>query len=47
MEGCDVACVYPNNGLVVPSVVGGPKENRYVLPAHAIRYPRMRIARGR
>ena len=29
----DVVCVDPDNGLVVPSAKGKPKENKYVLPA--------------
>ena len=32
MAGADVVCVDPDNGLVVPSAAGRPKENKYVLP---------------
>ena len=31
LAGRDVVCVDPDNGLVVPSAAGGPKENKYVL----------------
>ena len=29
--GKDIICVDPDNGLIVPSAVGKPKENKYVL----------------
>ena len=32
MAGMDVVCVDPDNGLIVPSAAGRPKENKYVLP---------------
>ena len=32
MAANDIVCVDPDNGLVVPSAKGGPKENKYVLP---------------
>ncbi|MBR3225471.1 MAG: hypothetical protein IKF78_09125 [Atopobiaceae bacterium] len=38
MAGCDVVCVDPDNGLVVPSAAGGPKENKYVLPSELASY---------
>jgi len=31
LAGEDVVCVDPDNGLIVPSAVGRPKENKYVL----------------
>ena len=31
MAGVDVVCVDPDNGLIVPSAAGKPKENKYVL----------------
>ena len=31
LEGNDIVCVDPDNGLIVPSAVGKPKENKYVL----------------
>lgn len=31
MAGNDIVCVDPDNGLIVPSAVGRPKENKYVL----------------
>ena len=31
LVGNDIACVDPDNGLIVPSAVGKPKENKYVL----------------
>ena len=31
MAGNDIICVDPDNGLIVPSAVGKPKENKYVL----------------
>ncbi len=38
MSGCDVVCVDPDNGLVVPSAAGGPKESKYVLPSELAGY---------
>ena len=38
MAGSDVVCVDPDNGLVVPSAAGGPKENKYVLPNELASY---------
>ena len=38
MDGNDIVCVDPDNGLVVPSVKGRPKENKYVLPEELARY---------
>lgn len=32
LQGTDIVCVDPDNGLIVPSAVGRPKENKYVLP---------------
>ena len=38
MAGKDIVCVDPDNGLVVPSAKGKPKENKYVLPSELARY---------
>lgn len=38
MAGKDIVCVDPDNGLVVPSAKGGPKENKYVLPEELASY---------
>jgi hypothetical protein len=38
LAGKDIVCVDPDNGLVVPSAKGGPKENKYVLPEELARY---------
>lgn len=38
LAGEDVVCVDPDNGLVVPSAMGGPKENKYVLPEELAGY---------
>ena len=38
MAGNDIVCVDPDNGLVVPSAKGGPKENKYVLPEEIVSY---------
>lgn len=38
MAGLDVVCVDPDNGLVVPSAAGRPKENKYVLPEELAGY---------
>ena len=31
LAGNDIVCVDPDNGLIVPSAIGKPKENKYVL----------------
>ena len=38
MAGNDIVCVDPDNGLVVPSAMGRPKENKYVLPEELASY---------
>lgn len=38
LSGRDVVLVDPDNGLVVPSAAGMPKENKYVLPEEFARY---------
>ena len=38
MAGKDIVCVDPDNGLVVPSALGRPKENKYVLPEELVAY---------
>ncbi|WP_165056161.1 MULTISPECIES: hypothetical protein [unclassified Adlercreutzia] len=38
MAGKDVVFVDPDNGLVVPSAMGRPKENKYVLPSELASY---------
>ena len=38
MADKDVVCVDPDNGLVVPSAKGRPKENKYVLPEELASY---------
>jgi len=38
MAESDIVCVDPDNGLVVPSTLGRPKENKYVLPSELARY---------
>lgn len=38
MAGRDIVCVDPDNGLVVPSAKGRPKENKYVLPEELAGY---------
>ena len=38
MAGSDIVCVDPDNGLVVPSSAGRPKENKYVLPQELAGY---------
>ena len=38
IAGKDIVCVDPDNGLVVPSAVGRPKENKYVLPEELAAY---------
>lgn len=38
MAGNDIVCVDPDNGLVVASAVGKPKENKYVLPEELASY---------
>ena len=32
LDGNDIICVDPDNGLIVPSALGRPRENKYVLP---------------
>jgi hypothetical protein len=38
MVGKDIVCVDPDNGLIVPSAMGRPKENKYVLPSELASY---------
>ncbi len=38
MAGNDIVCVDPDNGMVVPSAMGRPKENKYVLPEELAGY---------
>ncbi len=38
LAGKDIVCVDPDNGLVVSSALGRPKENKYVLPEELARY---------
>ena len=38
LAGKDIVCVDPDNGLVVPSALGKPKENKYVLPEEHASY---------
>ncbi len=38
LTGKDIVCVDPDNGLVVPSAKGRPKENKYVLPDELASY---------
>ena len=38
LAGKDIVCVDPDNGLVVPSAKGKPKENKYVLPEELASY---------
>ena len=38
MAGKDIVFVDPDNGLVVPSAKGKPKENKYVLPEELVNY---------
>lgn len=38
MVGKDIVCVDPDNGLIVPSAKGRPKENKYVLPEELASY---------
>ncbi|MBQ9057958.1 MAG: hypothetical protein IJ125_02110 [Atopobiaceae bacterium] len=38
MSGIDLVCVDPDNGLVVPSALSRPKENKYVLPEELAAY---------
>ena len=38
MAGNDIVCVDPDNGLVVRSAIGRPKENKYVLPEELASY---------
>ncbi|MBP5167514.1 MAG: hypothetical protein ILP09_09685, partial [Oscillospiraceae bacterium] len=32
LKGVDVVFADPDNGLIVPSAAGKPKENKYVMP---------------
>ncbi|MBQ9002107.1 MAG: hypothetical protein IJ087_09670 [Eggerthellaceae bacterium] len=38
LDGKDIICVDPDNGLVVPSAMGGPRENKYALAEEIARY---------
>lgn len=38
LAGRDVVCVDPDNGLIVPSAAGRPKENKYVLSSELASY---------
>ena len=38
LAGNDVICADPDNGLVVPSAAGGPRENKYILPSEVAAY---------
>ena len=38
MAGKDIVCVDPDNGLVMPSALERPKENKYVLPCELASY---------
>lgn len=38
LDGCDIVFADPDNGLVVPSAAGRPKENKYVLPEELADY---------
>ena len=38
MAGKDVVCLDPDNGLIVPSAAGRPKENKYVLRDELVDY---------
>jgi len=38
LAGKDIVCVDPDNGLIVPSAVGRPKENKYVLRSELASY---------
>jgi hypothetical protein len=40
LRGCDVIFVDPDNGLIVPSAVGTPKSNKFVLPQELVEYYR-------
>lgn len=40
LSGLDVVFVDPDNGLVVPSAEGRPKENKYVMPDELLDYYR-------
>ena len=41
LSGSDVVFVDPDNGLVVPSAEGKPKENKYVMPGELSAYYNM------
>lgn len=38
LAGKDIVCVDPDNGLIVPSAAGRPKENKYVLRSELAGY---------
>ncbi len=38
LAGNDIVCVDPDNGLIVPSAAGKPKENKYVLRSELADY---------
>ena len=38
LAGNDVVCADPDNGLVVPSAEGRPRENKYILPSEVAAY---------
>ena len=38
VSDCDVVCVDPDNGLIVPSAMESPRENKYVLPQEIASY---------
>ena len=38
LAGKDIVCMDPDNGLVVPSALGKPKENKYILPEELASY---------
>ena len=38
LNGCDIVFADPDNGLLVPSAAGKPKENKYVLPEELADY---------
>lgn len=38
LVGKDIVCVDPDNGLVIPSALGKPRENKYVLPEELASY---------
>lgn len=40
LQNCDIVFVDPDNGLIVPSAVGAPKSNKFVLPFELTEYYR-------